>query len=189
MQPALSRDEGSNSKAKPRLLIVEDESIVAADIAVSVRQLGYNVAAIAASGEEALVLAEQVGPNLVLMDIHLRGRMDGVEAAQVMRDRFQLPVVFLTAYGEDETFQRAKEAQPFGYILKPFEDRELRIVIEMALYKHQAEAAMRQKFTELERFNKVTVDRELRMIELKQEINALLQAAGKPERYKIVHET
>jgi CheY-like chemotaxis protein len=173
---------------RSRLLIVEDEAIVAADIAIRLGQLGYEVVGSAASGAEAVAMAGQTGAELVLMDIHLQGAMDGITAAHELRDRFGLPVVFLTAYGEGATFERAKAAEPFGYILKPFEDRELRIVVEMALYKHQIENELKHKYAELERFNKVTVDRELRMIELKQEINALLQAAGQPEKYKIAYE-
>jgi PAS domain S-box-containing protein len=126
-------------QAKPRLLVVEDETIVVADLCIRLEQMGYEVAGTATSGEEALAMAEQCCPNLVLMDIHLQGSMDGITVAHELRARFQMPVVFLTAYGEGATFQRAKEAEPLGYILKPFEDRELRIVIEMALYKHQAE--------------------------------------------------
>jgi CheY-like chemotaxis protein len=173
---------------KPRLLIVEDEAIVAADIAIRLGQLGYEVVGSTGSGEEALVMAGQLGADLVLMDIHLQGAMDGITAADEMRARFGLPVVFLTAYSESATLQRAKEVTPFGYILKPFEDRELQIVLGLALYKHQAENDLKRKYAEVERFNKLTVDRELRMIELKQEINALLQAAGRPEKYRIAHD-
>ena len=125
--------------AKPRLLIVEDEAIVVADVTIRLTHLGYEVAGTASSGEEAMALAEHLRPDLVLMDIHLQGSMDGITAALELRARCQIPVVFLTAYGEGDVFHRAKQAEPFGYILKPFEDRELRIVIEMALYKHQAE--------------------------------------------------
>jgi PAS domain S-box-containing protein len=123
----------------PRILIVEDEAIVAMDIEGRLALLGYEVAGTAAAGEEALALVEERRPDLVLMDIRLEGKMDGVAAAGRIRDRFRLPVVFLTAYSEDSTLDRAKGADPFGYILKPFEDRELRTVIEMALYKHRAE--------------------------------------------------
>jgi len=174
---------------KPRLLIVEDECIVAADIAASLSQMGYEVAGTTDCGETALAMAKEIPLNLVLMDIHVRGPMDGIETACVLRERFNLPVVFLSAYGEDDTLQRAKQADSYGYVLKPFEDRELRIVIEMALYKHRSETALREKLSELERFTKVTVDRELRMLDLKREINELLVAAGKPERYRITHES
>ncbi|MEI8038238.1 MAG: PAS domain S-box protein [Verrucomicrobiota bacterium] len=125
--------------ATPRLLIVEDEAIVVADVTIRLTHLGYEVVGTASSGEEAMELAVQLRPDLVLMDIHLQGLMDGIAAALELRTRCQIPVVFLTAYGEGAVFQRAKQAEPFGYILKPFEDRELRIVIEMALYKHRAE--------------------------------------------------
>ena len=137
-------------QSKPRLLIVEDESIVVADIAIRLAQMGYEVVGSATRGDQALVLAEQLQPNLVLMDIHLQGTMDGITVAREMRARLSLPVVFLTAYGEGVTFQRAKEAEPFGYILKPIEDRELRIVIDMALYKHQAERKLQAFNAELE---------------------------------------
>ncbi|MCX6879569.1 MAG: PAS domain S-box protein [Verrucomicrobia bacterium] len=127
-----------------RILIVEDEAIVAADLAVRLTHLGYHVLGAVPNGEQALALAAEILPDLVLMDIHLQGATDGITAAQELRSALRLPVVFLTAYGEGITFQRAKEAEPYGYILKPFEDRELRIVIEIALYKHQAERSIRE---------------------------------------------
>jgi PAS domain S-box-containing protein len=123
----------------PRILIVEDEAIVAMDIESRLLLMGYEVAGTAPTGEEALVVAEERRPDLILMDIRLEGMMDGVAAAGRIRDRFRLPVVFLTAYSENSTLERAKGADPFGYILKPFEDRELKTIIEMALYKHRAE--------------------------------------------------
>ena len=189
-------------KDRPKLLIVEDETIVAVDLAERLVGLGYEVLASVASGEEALVVAAARRPDLVLMDIRLQGHMDGVEAAREMRTRLQLPVIFLSAYAEGATLQRAKLAEPYGYILKPVEDRELEIVIEMALYKSRVDLAVEQsnaqleqrvaelkeKCAELERFDKVTVGREMRMIELKQEVNVLLQAAGRAEKYRIVHD-
>lgn len=125
--------------SQPRILIVEDEAIIAADIETRLKKLGYPASESCASGEKALTLAEQWRPNLVLMDIKLQGDMDGITAARQIKERWQLPVVFLTAYSEDATFQRAKMTDPFGYILKPFDDRELKSVIEIALYKHQAQ--------------------------------------------------
>ena len=98
---------------------------------------------------EALVLADQLRPDLVLMDIQLAGEMDGIAAAQAIRERFAIPVVFLTAFVGDATLERAKVTEPFGYIIKPFQDRELRTVIEMALYKHQAETRLRNSHEEL----------------------------------------
>ena len=137
-------------QSKQRILIVEDEAIVVADIAIRLAQMGYEVVGSATRGEDAIALADRLRPDLVLMDIHLQGAMDGITAAREVRDRLRLPVVFLTAYGEGVTFQRAKEAEPFGYILKPIEDRELRIVIDMALYKHQAERKLQAFNAELE---------------------------------------
>ncbi len=129
---------------KPRILIVEDEAIIARDIQLQLEELGYVAVGHCVRGEQAIALAEELSPDLVLMDIQLAGDMDGITAAQVIRDRFLLPIVFLTAFSEDETLDRAKVVEPFGYILKPFSERELRIVIEMALYKQAIEAKLRQ---------------------------------------------
>jgi len=129
---------------EPRILIVEDERIVAADISARLKQMGYQPVGQAASGEKAIALAGELRPDLVLMDIRLEGEMDGVAAANEIRRRFHIPSVFLSAYSEEATIQRAKLAEPFGYILKPFEGRDLRATIEMALYKHQSEEALRK---------------------------------------------
>jgi PAS domain S-box-containing protein len=126
------------------ILIVEDEFIVARDIQDRLRILGYSVAGLASNGSAAIDLAGSHRPDLVLMDIRLQGDMDGIAAADEIRRRFRLPVIFLTAYAEDDTLQRAKTAEPFGFILKPFEDRELRSTIEIALFKHHAEMRIAQ---------------------------------------------
>jgi PAS domain S-box-containing protein len=126
------------------ILIVEDDRIVARDIQNQLTRLGYAVVGITRFGEEAVHLARELRPDLVLMDIRLEGAVDGVTAAQEIRDCLQLPVVYLTAYADEETLRRARVTEPFGYILKPFEERELRTVIEMALYKHQAEGKLRE---------------------------------------------
>ena len=127
-----------------RILVVEDESIVALDLTDRLVSLGYQVAGRAASAEQAVASTREQRPALVLMDIHLQGEVDGIAAAQEIRTRFHVPVVFLTAYAEDGTLDRAKLAEPFGYILKPFEDRELKSTIEVALYKHRAEEEIRR---------------------------------------------
>lgn len=124
------------------ILIVEDEAIVARDIATQILALGYKVAGMATSGEQAISLAEERRPDLVVMDIQLGSAMDGIVAAQVIRERFSIPIVFLTAFDADDILGRAKLSEPFGYILKPFSERELRAVLAMALYKHQAEAKL-----------------------------------------------
>ncbi len=121
------------------ILIVEDEVIVAKDIKNSVETLGYRVAGLAHTGADAVERALNSAPDLVLMDIMLKGDMDGTTAAALIRERLDVPVIFLTAYSDEETLGRAKLTGPFGYILKPFEERELRAAIEIALYRHAIE--------------------------------------------------
>jgi diguanylate cyclase (GGDEF)-like protein/PAS domain S-box-containing protein len=130
--------------AKTQILVVEDEHIVAKDIQYRLQGLGYHIPAVASSGEEALQKAEETRPDLVLMDIRLKGPMNGVEAAEELRRRFNIPVVYLTAYADDHTLHRAKVTEPFGYLLKPFEERELYTCIEVALYKHQMEQRLKE---------------------------------------------
>jgi len=129
---------------QPRILVVDDERVVSLDVQDALRRLGYAVAGQAATGEAALELAERLRPNLALMDIRLEGDMDGTEAAARMTSAFGVPVIFLTAYSDDATMRRALAAAPFGYLLKPFGDRELRNAIELALAKHAAEAELRR---------------------------------------------
>ncbi|MDL1967794.1 MAG: response regulator [Deltaproteobacteria bacterium] len=127
-----------------RILIVEDEGIIAKDIQSTLTRSGYSVIGIASSGEEAIKKAMEIHPDLVLMDIVLEGAMDGVEAAEHIRDHFDIPVVYLTAYSDDTTLQRAKITEPFGYILKPFQEKELYTTIEMALYKHTMQGKLKE---------------------------------------------
>jgi len=129
---------------KPRILIVEDEAIVANDIQMRLKKLGYIPCAIASSGEEAIQKAAKMQPNLVLMDIVLKGQMNGIEAAQEIRERFGIPVVYLTAYADEKTLTRAKVTEPLGYILKPFGEGELHSSIEIALYKHEVEKKLKE---------------------------------------------
>ena len=129
---------------KPRILVVEDELLVARDISEQLTLLGYEPIGHTASGEDALLLAAQHRPDMVLMDIGLAGAMDGIAAALALRSQWALPVVFLTAFDADDTLARAKLAEPYGYLLKPFSERELRTVLEMALYKCRAEALLRE---------------------------------------------
>ena len=116
---------------------------MARDIQVQIKGLGYEPVGQAKRGEDAITLVEELRPDLVLMDIQLAGAMNGVEAASEIRRRFAVPVVFLTAFAEDATLERAKLAEPYGYVLKPYAERELRIVLEMALYKHRIETRLR----------------------------------------------
>jgi diguanylate cyclase (GGDEF)-like protein/PAS domain S-box-containing protein len=130
--------------AKASILVVEDETIVALDIRQRLESMGYTVVATVISGEQAIQKAEDLKPALVLMDIKLKGKMDGIQAAEIIRNKFQLPVIFLTAFADEPTLQRARITEAFGYILKPFEERELSVNIEMALYKHQMENKLRE---------------------------------------------
>jgi signal transduction histidine kinase len=137
-----SRDEAG--VRAPRLLVVEVEPIAAMGLRKQLQALGYEVAAQVTSGEQAIQSAGELRPDLVLMDIALEGVMDGVQAAEEIRRRFQLPVVYVTAHVHQEILDRAKLTEPFGYLVKPQQERDLHIAIELALYKHQMEQQHRQ---------------------------------------------
>lgn len=130
---------------KASILIIEDESIVAMDILLSLKNLGYTIAGHSERGEGAIKKAGELQPDLVLMDIGLKGQMDGIESAKQIRAQFDLPVVFLTAFADPITLERAREAEPYGYLLKPFDEQELVNTIESALSRHSLERNTRQK--------------------------------------------
>lgn len=140
-----------------RILLVEDEGIIAKDIRESLEGMGYEVVGIEVSGEKAIRRAERDSPDLVLMDIVLQGPVDGITAADEIRNCCGVPVVYLTAYADEQVLNRAKVTEPFGYLIKPFEEKELNFTIEMALYKHK-------------------LDRKLR--DSKQQYQSLLESAG-----------
>ena len=127
---------------QPHILIVEDEAIVAMDLKLHLQDLGYGVAGLASTGEEAVALATSLRPALVLMDITLGTGMDGIDAARHMQ-ALGLPVVFLTAFADEATLMRAKDSAPYGYLLKPFDERSLHSTIEMALYRHRMEQELK----------------------------------------------
>jgi PAS domain S-box-containing protein len=129
--------------ARPQILVVEDESIVAEDMKAMLEGFGYAVPAVAFSGEEAVKKVLDTRPDLVLMDIVLKGQMSGVEAVERIRSRCNIPVVYVTAYADETTVRRAKVTEPFGYILKPFDAREVQTTIEIALYKHRMDEKLR----------------------------------------------
>ncbi|MEI6235170.1 MAG: response regulator [Planctomycetota bacterium] len=141
-----------SSGTKPRLFVVEDELVVARDIQIQLNGLGYDTVGHTDRAEEAILRVGELRPDLVLMDVQLAGTMDGIAAAQAIRDQFSIPVVFLTAFSNQETLERAKLTEPFGYVLKPFSERELQTVVEMALYKHKSETKLR---TSEERFRQL----------------------------------
>jgi PAS domain S-box-containing protein len=142
----------------PQIMIVEDELIVAKNIEISLRKAGYEVPAIVSSGEEAIQQAGQLRPNLVLMDIRLQGEMLGVEAAEQIRTRFDIPVIYLTAYADKASLQQARRSQPFGYLLKPFRREELHSTIEMALYKHEIDQKLRESELRYRMVSELTSD-------------------------------
>ncbi len=139
-----------------RILVVEDEPIVAEDIAGRLTRMGYEVVGVVESGEAAIALAEATLPSLVLMDIVLEGELDGIEAAEWLRTNLDVPVVYLTANADESTLQRAKATIPFGYILKPFKERELQATIEIAISRHQAEREVRRALTKQQLWQSLT---------------------------------
>ena len=130
---------------QPAIFIVEDEAIVANDIKETLKSLGYTVPGIAKSGELALEKVRESKPDLVLMDIHLAGQMDGVETAGKIHVLYNIPVIYLTAYADKALLDRAKVTEPYGYVIKPYDERELHSVIEMSLYKHRIEREIRKR--------------------------------------------
>ena len=128
----------------PRILIVEDERIVAMDLAGTLTDLGYAIVGMATRGEDAIEQAQRLNPNLILMDVRLGGKMDGIQAAQSIRETRDVPVVYLTAHSDNETLRRAADTSASGYLVKPFKSPELRCVIEIALHKHAADVRLRE---------------------------------------------
>jgi AmiR/NasT family two-component response regulator len=139
-----------NIAVAPRILVIEDEAIVAADIQDRLETLGYEVAGWGTTGAEALELARSSKPDLVLMDIMLKGPMNGIQAAHLVRVELSLPVIFLTANSDEAVLEQAKISEPFAYLLKPFEERQLRTNIEMALYKSRMERERERLMKELQ---------------------------------------
>ena len=134
----------------PQILIVEDEIILARTISLTIENLGYQVAGIVDSGEEAIQIVSEVQPDLVLMDIVLEGELSGIEAAEQIRDRLDIPVIYLTAYGDQDTINKATQTDPFGYIIKPIEPDELSATIKIALRKHDLLKTLNQAKIEAE---------------------------------------
>jgi len=124
---------------KISVLVVEDESIVSKDIQYSLKKLGYNVVGVAATGQKAIELCGEKLPDIILMDIMLKGDINGIEASTRIKESYNIPVIFLTAYADENTLSKAKVTEPYAYIIKPFKEIDLHTSIEMAFYKHSKE--------------------------------------------------
>jgi len=131
--------------AKIKVLVVEDESIISKDIQHSLNRLGYTVVGSTATGEEAVELASSKSPDIVIIDIMLKGDMNGIEAAEIIKNTLEIPVIFLTAYADEATIEKAKILEPNGYIIKPFKEIDLHSSIEIALYKSQREKLIQKE--------------------------------------------
>lgn len=137
--------DSAASRATPSILIVEDEVIVAEDVRRRLEEMGYIVSGVVARGDQAVAQVRRSHPDLILMDIGLKGTVDGIEAAKMVLDEEDIPIVFASAYSDDATLRRAKTIDPFGFVLKPFDERELRTAIEIGLYKHETERRLRER--------------------------------------------
>ncbi|MFY9749313.1 MAG: response regulator [Methanoregula sp.] len=120
-----------------RILIVEDETIVAMTIEDALQEMGYSVVGTVSTAEDAIKMAGDARPDLILMDIRIQGEKDGIAAAEEITAQYHIPIIYLTAHADEKTFKRAMKTQPYGYLIKPFRDRELHSTIEIALYKHR----------------------------------------------------
>lgn len=149
---------------KTKILVVEDEVITAMSLEASLESLGYQVTSIVNSGEAALSSIDSNKPDIVLMDIKIKGDMDGIDTAEIIRERFDLPFVFSTAYLDQEKIERAKITMPFGYVLKPIQERELKVTLEMAIHTSKIEADRKEA--------------ERRLIDREQQLNTIYNATS-----------
>ncbi len=140
--------------AETQILIVEDESIVALDIESRLQKMGYRVCGKANSGEVAMKFAREKNPHLVLMDVNLRGKLDGIDVAEYICNELDIPVIYVTSHLDEDTLQRAKRTGPYGYVVKPFREMELHTAIEIAIYKHHTDKKLRDYASALETSNR-----------------------------------
>ncbi len=134
-----------------KVMIVEDEFIIQDELKIILEEMGHTVVATASTAEKAINNAEIQNPEIILMDIRLSGKQDGIEAAKVIKERFDIPVIFITAYTDEERVERAKLTHPYGYLIKPIQERDLKVTIEMALYAAKMDAEKRQAEEEREK--------------------------------------
>jgi signal transduction histidine kinase len=168
-----------------QILIVEDEALIGLDIRKSLKRLGYRVLPPVASGTRALEKVEQYAPDLVLMDINLEGELDGIETACYIRERFNIPIIYLTAHTDPKTIYRAKDTTPFGYIIKPYEDRDLLAAIEMAMARATAERKTQEALKKAEELNELK-SRFVSMVshEFRTPLASISLSAGMLQNYK-----
>lgn len=172
--------------AKGNIIVVEDENIISIDLRRTLNKLGYNVSLVVNSGEELLEKIDKVDVDLILMDILLAGKMSGIDAASIIKENYNIPVVYLTALTDEEILQKAMVTEPFGYLLKPFEERSLNSTLEMAFYKHNVDTKVKQKTKELEE-EKIKTDALLHNILPAQIVDEWkLKGAIYPRNYKMV---
>jgi two-component system, cell cycle response regulator len=138
-------DESSLESAPISILLVEDEGVIARDLEDTLTRLGYRVSGIASEGTEAIEMARELHPQLVVMDVSLRGEVDGIEAACAIQEEAPVPVIFLTGHSDTETLQRAVMTGPLGYLIKPFQEVDLRCAIEVAIHKHRSDIDRRRR--------------------------------------------
>jgi|KBSMisStaDraftv2_1062788.scaffolds.fasta_scaffold103316_2 AmiR/NasT family two-component response regulator len=136
-------DGPEDARAVTTVFIVEDEVLIAMELEDHLTEQGYHVLGTAMHGEQAIPAILATRPDVVVMDIHLAGKLNGIETAAAIAERADIPIIFLSAFSDAELLKKAREVQPFGYIIKPFEPRELHATIQMALYKHRMERALR----------------------------------------------
>ena len=139
-----------HSASETSILIVEDEENLAEVMRVRLESYGYKICGIVSSGEKAIKSVEEMKPDLVIMDFKLKGKIDGIEAAAEIRSRVSIPVIYLTAFSDEYMLERIKVTEPFGYILKPYDGRQLRIAIEIALYKDRVQKEKERLIAELQ---------------------------------------
>ncbi|NWF87897.1 MAG: response regulator [Ignavibacteriaceae bacterium] len=178
--------EKSSIQNHLNVLIVEDENIIAKDLSRIMKKFGYEVADIVVSGEEVITKAIQLRPDLIIMDVKLSGKMSGIEAADEIKKIIDIPIIYLTAYADAESIQKAKLTEPFAYIVKPFDEKVLHTSIEIAVHKHKIGKKLRERTLELEEEKKKS-DVLIHNILPKQVVKELRETGWiKPREYKMV---
>lgn len=142
---------------RKKILVVEDDKVIGSDLKLTLTKFGYEVPKIAVSGNEALTIIERSKPDLVLMDIKLKGELNGIDTTRIIQKKFSLPIIYLTAYSDEKTIMDAKTTKPFGYLIKPFDDKELFSTIEMALYRYKLENELKISMLKIEELHETAL--------------------------------